>query len=167
RQPAVSDRGVHVALGRIDARCALHGHRHGHRAGDQQGTLDLRHRHRLSRCPDPVVERTARGRYVRHPADERDGSVHQEGNTAEDFRCSGREAREGGRGMSMATAGAAPVERKEVPSWRLLALMTSAGAIAGALIATVYQLTLPRIERHKSEVERAAVLEVLKAPASF
>ena len=69
--------------------------------------------------------------------------------------------------MSMATAGAAPVGRKEVPSWRLLALMTSAGAIAGALIATVYQLTLPRIERHKSEVERAAVLEVLKAPASF
>ncbi len=69
--------------------------------------------------------------------------------------------------MSMATAGAAPVERKEVPSWRLLALMTSAGAIAGALIVSVYQLTLPRIERHKSEVERAAVLEVLKSPASF
>lgn len=69
--------------------------------------------------------------------------------------------------MSMATAGAPPVERKEVPSWRLLALMTSAGAIAGALIVTVYQLTLPRIERHKSEVERAAVLEVLRHPASF
>ncbi|HEX6314525.1 MAG TPA: FMN-binding protein [Gemmatimonadaceae bacterium] len=69
--------------------------------------------------------------------------------------------------MSMATAGSAPVERKEVPSWRLLALMTSAGAIAGALIVTVYQLTLPRIERHKSEVEREAVLEVLKSPASF
>ena len=69
--------------------------------------------------------------------------------------------------MSMATAGSAPVERKEVPSWRLLALMTSAGAIAGALIVSVYQLTLPRIERHKSEVERAAVLEVLKSPESF
>ncbi len=69
--------------------------------------------------------------------------------------------------MSMATAGSAPVERKEVASWRLLALMTSAGAIAGALIVSVYQLTLPRIERHKSEVERAAVLEVLKSPASF
>ena len=69
--------------------------------------------------------------------------------------------------MSMATAGLAPVERKEVPSWRLLALMTSAGAIAGALIVSVYLLTLPRIERHKSEVERAAVLEVLKSPASF
>lgn len=69
--------------------------------------------------------------------------------------------------MSMATAGAAPVERKEVPSWRLLALMTSAGAIAGALIVSVYQLTLPPIERHKAAVERAAVLEVLKSPASF
>lgn len=69
--------------------------------------------------------------------------------------------------MSMATVGSAPVERKEVPSWRLLALMTSAGAIAGALIVSVYQLTLPRIEHHKSEVERAAVLEVLKSPASF
>ena len=69
--------------------------------------------------------------------------------------------------MSMATAGSAPVERKQVPAWRLLALMTSAGAIAGALIVSVYQLTLPRIEHHKSEVERAAVLEVLKAPASF
>jgi electron transport complex protein RnfG len=69
--------------------------------------------------------------------------------------------------MSMATAGSAPVERKEVAAWRLLALMTSAGAFAGALIVSVYQLTLPRIERHKSEVERAAVLEVLKSPASF
>lgn len=69
--------------------------------------------------------------------------------------------------MSMATAGAAPVERKEVPSWRLLALMTAAGALAGGLIVTVYQLTLPRIERHKSDVEQAAVLEVLRSPASF
>ena len=69
--------------------------------------------------------------------------------------------------MSMATAGAPPVERKEVPSWRLLALMTAAGAIAGALIVSVYQLTLPTIEHHKAEVERAAVLEVLKSPASF
>ena len=69
--------------------------------------------------------------------------------------------------MSMATAGAPPMERKEVSAWRLLALMTSAGAIAGALIVTVYQATLPRIEHHKQEVERAAVLEVLRNPASF
>lgn len=69
--------------------------------------------------------------------------------------------------MSMATAGAAPIERQEVSAWRLLALMTIAGAIAGALIVSVYQLTLPRIEQHKAEVERAAVLEVLRGPASF
>ena len=69
--------------------------------------------------------------------------------------------------MSMATAGVPPVERKEVSSWRLLALMTSAGAIAGALIVTVYQLTLPSIEDHKRAIEREAVLEVLRGPASF
>ena len=69
--------------------------------------------------------------------------------------------------MSMATAGAAPVERKDVPAWRLLVLMTLAGAIAGALIVSVYQVTLTPIEKHKSEVVRSAVFEVLKAPASY
>jgi len=69
--------------------------------------------------------------------------------------------------MSMATTSPPPAERTPVPAWRLLALMTAAGAIAGALIVTVYQATLPRLEQHKSEVERSAVLEVLKAPASF
>ena len=69
--------------------------------------------------------------------------------------------------MSMATSSAPPARRDPVPAWRLLALMTAAGAIAGALIVTVYQTTLPRIERHKSEVEREAVLEVLKSPPSF
>ena len=69
--------------------------------------------------------------------------------------------------MSMATSSAPPAQRDPVPAWRLLALMTAAGAIAGALIVTVYLATLPRIEQHKSEVEREAVLEVLKAPASF
>ena len=70
--------------------------------------------------------------------------------------------------MSMMTsAGAPPVAAKDVRSWRLVALMTAAGALAGLLIVTVYQATLPRIEHHKGEVERAAVQEVLKAPASF
>ena len=69
--------------------------------------------------------------------------------------------------MSMAAASAPPADRKPVPAWRLLALMTAAGAIAGAIIVTVYQATLPRIQHHKSEVERAAVQEVLKGPASF
>jgi Na+-translocating ferredoxin:NAD+ oxidoreductase subunit G len=70
--------------------------------------------------------------------------------------------------MSMGmSAGAPPVAAKEVPSWKLLAMMTTAGAVAGLLIVTSYQLTLPRIEHHKGEVMRAAVQEVLKAPASF
>lgn len=69
--------------------------------------------------------------------------------------------------MSMGMTNAPPVLVREVPSWRLLAVMTAAGALAGALIVTVYQLTLPPIERHRSEVERDAVQEVLKAPPSF
>lgn len=70
--------------------------------------------------------------------------------------------------MSMgASAGAAPAAVKDVRSWKLLALMTTAGAAAGLLIVTVYQATLPRIERHKGEVVREAVLEVLKAPPTF
>ena len=70
--------------------------------------------------------------------------------------------------MSMGmSAGARPVAAKDAPSWRLLALMTTAGAIAGLLIVTAYQATLPRIERHKGEVVQAAVREVLAAPRTF
>jgi electron transport complex protein RnfG len=71
--------------------------------------------------------------------------------------------------MSMMQGGgaAAPMQAKEVPSWRLPALMTVAGAIAGTLIVLVYRATLPGIERHKGEVVRAAVQEVLEAPRSF
>ena len=70
--------------------------------------------------------------------------------------------------MSMgANAGTPPNATAEVRSWKLMTLMTAAGALAGLLIVTAYQLTLPRIEHHKGEVERAAVQEVLKAPSSF
>ena len=70
--------------------------------------------------------------------------------------------------MSMGmSAGAPPVVAKDVRSWKLIALMTVAGAIAGLLIVTAYQATLPRIERHKGDVERAAVREVLEGPARF
>jgi H+/Na+-translocating ferredoxin:NAD+ oxidoreductase subunit G len=70
--------------------------------------------------------------------------------------------------MSMGmSAGAAPNATKDVRSWKLLLLMTTAGAIAGLLIVSAYQMTLPRIEQHKGEVERAAVQEVLKSPANF
>jgi electron transport complex protein RnfG len=69
--------------------------------------------------------------------------------------------------VSMGMSGAAPVVAKDVRSWKLLAMMTGAGAIAGALIVTAYQLTLPKIEEHQGEVMQAAVNEVLKAPASY
>jgi electron transport complex protein RnfG len=70
--------------------------------------------------------------------------------------------------MSMGmSAGAPRVAAKDVRSWRLLAMMTGAGAIAGLLIVTSYEATLPRIEHHKGEVMRAAVQEVLKAPRTF
>ena len=69
--------------------------------------------------------------------------------------------------MSMGMTKAAPIVVKDVRSWKLLAMMTGAGAIAGLLIVSAYTLTLPRIERHQGEVMEAAVKEVLKAPASY
>jgi len=69
--------------------------------------------------------------------------------------------------VSMGMSGAAPVVAKDVRSWKLLAMMTGAGAIAGALIVTAYHVTLPRIEQHQGEVMQAAINEVLKAPASY
>ena len=70
--------------------------------------------------------------------------------------------------MSMGmTAGAPPGASKDVRSWKLMTMMTAGGAIAGLLIVTAYEMTLPRIEHHRGEVERAAVQEVLKAPESL
>ena len=70
--------------------------------------------------------------------------------------------------MSMGmSAGAPRAEAREVPSWRLLALMTAAGGLAGLLIVTAYQMTLPRIEHHKAEVVREAVQEVLGGARTF
>ena len=70
--------------------------------------------------------------------------------------------------MSMgASGGPPPAGAKDVRSWQLVALMTAAGAIAGLLIVTAFQATLPRIEAHQGEVMQRAIREVLKAPASF
>ena len=67
-------------------------------------------------------------------------------------------------GMS---GGPPPTAQKEVRSWRLLATMTAAGAIAGFLIVTAFQATLPRIEQHQGQVMEAAIKEVLKAPPTY
>ena len=69
--------------------------------------------------------------------------------------------------MSMGMTKAPPVVAKDVRSWKLLAMMTGAGAIAGLLIVSAYTATLPRIEQHQGEVMEAAIKEVLKAPASY
>lgn len=70
--------------------------------------------------------------------------------------------------MSMAMSGGAPpVAAKDVRSWKLLAMMTAAGAVAGLLIVSAYKATLPRIEQHQGQVMESAIREVLKAPASY
>lgn len=55
--------------------------------------------------------------------------------------------------------------RVEVPPWRLLATLGGAGALAGLLIVLAYNWTRPAIEAHRAEVLRAALEEVLRAPA--
>jgi electron transport complex protein RnfG len=67
----------------------------------------------------------------------------------------------------MGMTSAPPVVAKDVRSWKLLAMMTTGGAVAGLLIVSAYIATLPRIERHQSEVMEMAIKEVLEAPASY
>jgi electron transport complex protein RnfG len=55
----------------------------------------------------------------------------------------------------------------EVPSWRLLLTLGTAGALAGLLIVFVYQMTQPRIQAYKAQQLRLAVSEVLKGPARW
>ncbi len=62
---------------------------------------------------------------------------------------------------------AAAAQRSGTPAWRLIATLAIAGAMSGWLIASVYRVTLPAIERHAAERESAAIFEVLKAPASW
>ena len=52
-----------------------------------------------------------------------------------------------------------------VPSWRLIATLGGAGAIAGLLIVLVFGWTEPSIQAHRAGVLRAAIAEVLRDPA--
>ena len=69
--------------------------------------------------------------------------------------------------MSMGMTSAPPVAAKDVPSARLVGMMTLAGALAGLLIVSTYELTLPRIQHHQAETMAAAIQEVLRAPARY
>ena len=53
------------------------------------------------------------------------------------------------------------------PAWRLLATLAVAGAAAGWLVVTGYNLTLPAIQKHAGEQVDGAVREVLKMPARW
>ena len=57
------------------------------------------------------------------------------------------------------------LEPPAVSSWRLLATLGGAGALAGLLIVLAWQWTQPKIEAHKAATLRAAVAEVLHEPA--
>lgn len=69
--------------------------------------------------------------------------------------------------MSMGMSGAPRAVTKEVPSWKLVSMMTLAGGLAGLLIVTAFQVTLPRIQHHQGQVMQVAIREVLKSPAAF
>jgi electron transport complex protein RnfG len=69
--------------------------------------------------------------------------------------------------MSMGMTSAPRVAAKDAPSARLVWMMTLAGALAGLLIVSTYELTLPRIQHHQAETMAAAIQEVLKAPARY
>ena len=64
-------------------------------------------------------------------------------------------------------APAALTPSKSTPAWRLLLTLALAGAMSGWLVVSVYKLTLPAVQKHAAEQLRAAVHEVLKAPARW
>lgn len=56
---------------------------------------------------------------------------------------------------------------KSTPAWRLLLTLAVAGALSGWLVVSVYKVTLPAVQKHAAEQQRAAVSEVLKAPVRW
>ncbi len=60
-----------------------------------------------------------------------------------------------------------PPGSQEVPPWKLLSTLGTAGALAGLLIVFVFVGTEPAIKAHKAEVLRLAIQEVLKGPDNF
>lgn len=69
--------------------------------------------------------------------------------------------------MTATTATTSEAETVAPPhpqSWRLLATLGLAGALAGLLIVVVFNWTQPRIEAYNSKQTKAAIEEVLHAP---
>lgn len=59
------------------------------------------------------------------------------------------------------------VQEAATPSWRLLATLGTAGAVAGALVGVVYTLTIGPVRAHRAETMREAIAEVLHQPARW
>ena len=55
----------------------------------------------------------------------------------------------------------------EVPSWRLVATLAIAGALAGLAIVLVFNWAQPRIDAYRAKVLQEAVQEVLRDPARY
>ena len=56
---------------------------------------------------------------------------------------------------------------KATATWRLVVTLALAGGLSGWLVATVYRLTLPAVERYAAARVDAAVREVLESPARW
>lgn len=56
---------------------------------------------------------------------------------------------------------------KATPTWRLLVTLAIAGGASGWLVATVYRLTLPAVQRYAAERVEGAIREVLESPAKW
>jgi electron transport complex protein RnfG len=56
---------------------------------------------------------------------------------------------------------------RDVPSWRLLATLGVAGAVAGLLVVLVQGWAEPRIESHRAAVLQGAIMNVLGEPARY
>jgi electron transport complex protein RnfG len=66
-----------------------------------------------------------------------------------------------------AHGGSSAPARHEVSAGRLIAVLASSGAVAGALILVAFALTDPAIRANKARQLDAAISEVLKQPARY
>ncbi len=60
-----------------------------------------------------------------------------------------------------------PTAEPEVPAWRLIVTLGSAGAFAGFLLVFVFGMTAPTIRANKAAALQRAVQEVLHAPYRY
>jgi Na+-translocating ferredoxin:NAD+ oxidoreductase subunit G len=70
----------------------------------------------------------------------------------------------GGPGPAGGSDAGSPPQVVDVPSWRLIATLALAGALAGTLIVGVFQWAQPQILEHRAQVLATAADEVLAGP---